>query len=201
MTGAAGPTVAAERPLISLTLSAIVVSLSTASAFIRASSESAFHAGTEDPKDSRGRTTAISGSGLIAKPPLRDSPCAGNNTAGRLRFLHRTMHQAARITPACWRLARSLEAQPAIGEAHKLGWCIHPRYAWGRRGAMKTVRGCLGKAEIDLHTLDWTRGAAFPVTSPENRLKYPLCGSRRVSIIFDLPREPNTMRIAGMPSR
>jgi hypothetical protein len=61
---------------------------------------------------------------------------------------------------------------------------------------MKTVHGCLGKAELDLHTLVW-----FPITSLENRLKCPLCGSRRASIIFDLPKEPNTMRIAGMPSR
>jgi hypothetical protein len=29
----------------------------------------------------------------------------------------------------------------------------------------------------------------------------PLCGPRRVSIVFDLPKEPNTMRIAGMPRR
>ena len=45
------------------------------------------------------------------------------------------------------------------------------------------------------------RCAAFPITSLENRLKCPLCGSRRVSIVFDLPKEPNAMRIAGMPRR
>ena len=67
--------------------------------------------------------------------------------------------------------------------------------------SLESVRGCLGKVELDLHTLVWTLGAAFPITSLENRLKYPLCGSRRVSIIFDLPKEPNAMRIAGMPSR
>jgi hypothetical protein len=65
---------------------------------------------------------------------------------------------------------------------------------------MKSVRACLGRAELDLHTLVWTRGAAFPITSLENRLKCPLCGSRRVSIMFDLPKEPDTMRIAGMPT-
>jgi hypothetical protein len=35
------------------------------------------------------------------------------------------------------------------------------------------------------------------LTSLENRLKCPLCGSRRVSIVFDLPKEPNAMHIAG----
>jgi len=92
-------------------------------------------------------------------------------------------------------------AVETIGEGYMLGWRIHARCAWGRRETMKTVRGCLGKAELDLHTLVWTRGASFPITSLENRLKCPLCGSRRVSIIFDLPKEPNTMRIAAMPSR
>jgi hypothetical protein len=85
-----------------------------------------------------------------------------------------------------------------IGEAYMLGWRIHARCAWGRREAMKSVRGCLG--ELDLHTLVWTRGAAFPITGLESRLKCPLCGSSQLSIIFDLPKEPMAKRIAGMPS-
>src|SRR3954470_7509690 len=90
-----------------------------------------------------------------------------------------------------------------LGEAYMLGWRIHARCAWGRREAMKSVRGCLGKAELNLHTLVWTRGAAFRITSVENRLKRPLCGSRRVSIIFDLPKEPMAKRLPGyrIPSR
>jgi hypothetical protein len=57
-------------------------------------------------------------------------------------------------------------------------WSLSPeraacRCAWGRREAMKSVRGCLGKAELDLHTLIWTRGGAFPLTSLEARLKCP----------------------------
>ena len=83
-----------------------------------------------------------------------------------------------------------------IGEAYRAGWRIHVRCAWGRREAMKSVRGCLGKAQLDLNTLVWTRGMAFPITL-ENRLKCPLCGSRRIALIFDLPKEPNTMRIAA----
>lgn len=53
---------------------------------------------------------------------------------------------------------------------------------------------------LDLPTLVWTRGAAFPVCSLESRMKCPLCGSRRVALIFGLPKEPNR-QIAGMPSR
>jgi hypothetical protein len=66
---------------------------------------------------------------------------------------------------------------------------------------MKSVRECPGKAELDLHTLVWTRGARFPITGPENRLKCLLCGSRRVEVISGLPKEANAMRIAGMPGR
>jgi hypothetical protein len=85
-----------------------------------------------------------------------------------------------------------------IGEAYQLGWRIHVRCAWGRQEAMKRVRECLGKAELDLHTLVWTRGAAFPIGSLESRLKCPLCGSRCVAVIFDLPKVPVANRIAGM---
>ena len=68
-----------------------------------------------------------------------------------------------------------------------------------KRGHEERAR-CLGKAELDLHTLIWTRGSAFPITSLEARLKCPMCGSRKVSVIFDVPSEPAAMRIAGMPS-
>jgi len=61
-------------------------------------------------------------------------------------------------------------------------------------------KGRLGKAELDLHSLIWTQGAAFPLASLESRLKCPLCGSRRVAVIFDVPSEPAAMRIAGMLS-
>jgi hypothetical protein len=85
-----------------------------------------------------------------------------------------------------------------IGEAYMLGWRIHVRCAWGRREAMKSVRGCLGRGELDLRTLIWTRGAEFPISMLDSRLKCPLCGSRRVALIFDLPSVPVAKRIAGL---
>jgi DNA-directed RNA polymerase subunit RPC12/RpoP len=91
-------------------------------------------------------------------------------------------------------------AVETIGEAYMLGWRIHARCGWGRREAMKSVRGCLGKAELDLHTLVWTRGAAFPISQLDGRLKCPLCGSRRVALIFDLPKVQVAKRIVGVPS-
>jgi hypothetical protein len=46
---------------------------------------------------------------------------------------------------------------------------------WASGKAMKSVRGCLGKAELDLHTLIWTRGGV-----PAHQLTGPLkCPVRR----------------------
>ena len=81
-----------------------------------------------------------------------------------------------------------------------LGWRIHARCAWGPPRGHEEHARLLGKAELDLHTLVWTRGAAFPISQLDGRLKCPLCGSRRVALIFDLPKVPVAKRIVGVPS-
>ena len=70
----------------------------------------------------------------------------------------------------------------------------------GQAGGHEERPRLLGRAELDLHTMVWTRGSAFPITSLEARLKCPMCGSRKVSVIFDVPSEPAAMRTGGMPS-
>ncbi len=72
-------------------------------------------------------------------------------------------------------------------EARNAGVKITARCAWGRREAMKTVAACKESIRLDLDSLIWTRGAAFPVSMLESRLKCPRCGSRRVVLLFDLP--------------
>src|SRR3954452_13375469 len=42
----------------------------------------------------------------------------------------------------------------------------------------------LGPGQTRSYTLVWTRGAAFPISQLDSRLKCPLCGSRRVALIF-----------------
>lgn len=49
-----------------------------------------------------------------------------------------------------------------IGEAFDAGWRVRVRCAWGPRDGMKRRRECVYGAELDLATLVWTRGAAFP---------------------------------------
>jgi len=66
-----------------------------------------------------------------------------------------------------------------LQEARDAGMRITARCAWGRREGTKSIRDCKARIELDLDTLIWTRGAVFPVSMLEERLKCPRCGSRR----------------------
>jgi hypothetical protein len=70
----------------------------------------------------------------------------------------------------------------------------HSPMRLGKRDSMKSIRECTQSAELDLRTLVWTRGAAFPLADLASRLKCPRCGSRRVSILFTVPAEPKEAR-------
>ncbi len=74
-----------------------------------------------------------------------------------------------------------------IGEAYSLGWRLTARCAHGKYEGERSARECRHRAELDLATLVWTRGAAFPLSSLESRLKCPRCGSRRIVIMFEPP--------------
>lgn len=81
-----------------------------------------------------------------------------------------------------------------IGEALDLGWRVHVRCAWGKRDGMKTRRACTKGYELDLETVVWSRGRAFPLGMLESRLRCPRCGSRRVRVAFTPPAVPQAMR-------
>jgi hypothetical protein len=44
---------------------------------------------------------------------------------------------------------------------------------------------CKESIRLDLNTLTWTRGATFPLSMLEGRLKCRRCGSRRVVLLFN----------------
>ena len=73
-----------------------------------------------------------------------------------------------------------------IGEAYQAGWRIHVRCAWGRREAKERARlsrkGRAGPAHADLD-----KRRRLPAHQLEAWLKCPMCGSRKVSVIFDVP--------------
>jgi DNA-directed RNA polymerase subunit RPC12/RpoP len=74
-----------------------------------------------------------------------------------------------------------------LGEALSMGWRVTARCAMGSREAMKRVRECTFRQELDLETLVWTRGLAFPLSSLDSRLRCPRCGSRRVLVLYEPP--------------
>ena len=80
-----------------------------------------------------------------------------------------------------------------LGEAYRAGWSIKVRCVFGKGDGMKKVRECVSRADLDLRTLVWTRGADFPLARIETRLKCPSCGSRRVAVIFDMPTNQDRM--------
>jgi hypothetical protein len=84
-----------------------------------------------------------------------------------------------------------------LGEALSCGWRITARCAHGKRDGMKSIRECVYNAELDMETLVWTRGRAFPLSRLESRLRCPLCGSRDVRLLVTVPSESDSARAYG----
>jgi hypothetical protein len=85
-----------------------------------------------------------------------------------------------------------------LEEAWRLGWRVRARCFWLAPGA-KSSEGrkqvqCETTAELDMKTLVWTRGESFPLDQLESRLKCPRCGSRRVTVVFEIPNQPKAAR-------
>ncbi|WP_221133385.1 hypothetical protein [Rhizobium lentis] len=80
-----------------------------------------------------------------------------------------------------------------IGEAMDAGWDISARCAFGRREGLKSVRECQWKHKLDLVTLVATRGRDFPLAMLSQRMRCPVCGSRRVAIAYLPKSAPRAM--------
>jgi DNA-directed RNA polymerase subunit RPC12/RpoP len=79
-----------------------------------------------------------------------------------------------------------------LGEAWKLGWRVRVRCLWGTADPQSRRRtiDCNTTADLDMKTLVWTRGEAFPLDQLESRMRCPRCGSRRVTVLFEVPNQP-----------
>ena len=84
-----------------------------------------------------------------------------------------------------------------LGEAWQLGWRVTARCDFGKKDAMKSIRECVYSAELDMRTLVWTRGLAFPLCDLASRLKCPHCGSRRVRLVYSVPKQPMAQQARG----
>ncbi|WP_190233722.1 hypothetical protein [Rhizobium sp. R339] len=80
-----------------------------------------------------------------------------------------------------------------IGEAMDAGWEIRARCAWGRREGLKSVRECPWRHSLDVVTLVATRGREFPLARLSERMRCPVCGSRRVAIAYLPKNEPRVL--------
>jgi hypothetical protein len=80
-------------------------------------------------------------------------------------------------------------AVETLGEASLQGWRVSVRCNHGRSEAPRSQssRECNYRKELDMETLVWTRGNAFPISRLENRLRCPRCGSRYVAVLYQPP--------------
>jgi hypothetical protein len=77
-----------------------------------------------------------------------------------------------------------------LGEALAQGWRVTVRCADGRSESPRSQssRECNYRRELDLETLVWTRGRAFPLSRLDSRLRCPRCGSRTTVVLYEPPR-------------
>jgi len=74
-----------------------------------------------------------------------------------------------------------------LGEACSQGWRVTVRCADGRTESPRSQssRECSYRMVLDMETLVWTRGRAFPLSRLESRLRCPRCGSRYVVVLYE----------------
>lgn len=92
-------------------------------------------------------------------------------------------------------------AVTTLREAYRLGWkakahCIWrgPHYKPGHRN---TVVMCDTARDLDMMTLIWTRGEAFPLEGLPSWLKCPSCGRRGVRVLWTIPNQPKAATQRG----
>jgi hypothetical protein len=81
-----------------------------------------------------------------------------------------------------------------LGEAWKLDWrvrvrcrVIGPHHKRGHRDGVH----CDTTEVLDMKTLMWTRGAGMALDLLAERLRCPICGNRKIQVIFDIPNQPS----------
>lgn len=124
-----------------------------------------------------------------------------SSAAGYLSSNHCALFPQVRriLTIAPYVLILFFMAVNTLGEAWKLGWRVKARCYWtasGRKSRPQYV-WCDTTVELDMPTLVWTRGEAFPLKLLASRLKCPNCGQMTVKVWFEVPNQPNAGTIAA----
>jgi hypothetical protein len=74
-----------------------------------------------------------------------------------------------------------------LADVWQAGGRLYVRCAKPRRDGLKSVRSCGEQHELDVRTMLWTRGKAFPIAMLSSRMRCPKCGSREVTVRLTLP--------------
>jgi hypothetical protein len=81
-----------------------------------------------------------------------------------------------------------------LGEAWKLGWRVRVRcflVGCKPKTTDRTTVWCDTSMELDMTTLVWTRGENMPLERLQGLFRCQKCGSRKITVAFDEPNQPN----------
>jgi hypothetical protein len=74
-----------------------------------------------------------------------------------------------------------------LGGVWQAGGRLYMRCAKPRRDGLKSARPCGEQHELDVRTMLWARGKAFPISMLSSRMRCPKCGSREATVRLTLP--------------
>ena len=74
-----------------------------------------------------------------------------------------------------------------LADVWEAGGRLYARCEKPRHEGLKSVRACGNQYELDMRTMLWTRGGAFPISMLSSRMRCPICGTRQVSVRLSLP--------------
>jgi hypothetical protein len=77
---------------------------------------------------------------------------------------------------------RLVEASQTLGAAYLAGLRPHVTCLRGSRIGPTKVQACGYRADLDLESLIWTRGAKFPCWRLQQRLRCPRCGGMSIEV-------------------
>jgi predicted RNA-binding Zn-ribbon protein involved in translation (DUF1610 family) len=81
-----------------------------------------------------------------------------------------------------------------LGDAWKLGWRIRVQcllVGIKPKSRDREVVWCNTTTELDMKTLVWTRGHNMPLPTLKGLFRCPNCGNRKISVVYDVPNQPN----------
>ncbi len=84
-----------------------------------------------------------------------------------------------------------------LADALRMGISISATcQGWTRDTDRNPTQRCRSTVRFDVASLAWTRGVAFPLERLKDRLACPVCGSRKVVVLYTAPGAPGAAKSA-----